>query len=276
MKENYEQRAGERRSTEWDSLGREVEFHDDEEVPAAREPELDTDRNAKYTEYLKGQLDQIYNSSEDASFRRAEEIADIKQQIKAMDPVEKQRAREEAAAAQEAADAERAEVHAEAQEIERFQSQETARENVEKYGSNIGPAAARAGFNQEYFHVKHKIEKVRRAEKREAEMSADERARAEKKRIKAGLVLEPEEIRQYNELKQIAELGGDEKREEYGRRKEKLFRQIQEAKRADWWGFRKVVKREKLDLPKKWDDPEYSVDDLRSIYHKVSHLLAEE
>ena len=146
-------------------------------------------------------------------------------------------------------------------EQERFDEQQKAKENHEKYGENLTAETARRGFSKEYVALKSKFEKVRRAEEREKEMTTKESQKAYKKRLKDGIVMSAED------RKHLLEMDGMDtyQREEYGRKKHKEYMLIQEKKEAHPIKFRQLVRKNKLSIPKNWDDPNYSLDDIRHI-----------
>ena len=149
---------------------------------------------------------------------------------------------------------------------------EEQRWNIEHYGANISEAAARNGFNKEYYHLRHKIEREERAVEKEREMSPKESQKAYKKREKRGEVVTAAEREHFRELESIQNLGSDTDKENYGRDKERYFRESQENMKANKRRFKKRLKEQGLSMPKTWDDPSCSLSDLRRIDNLTRHL----
>ena len=153
---------------------------------------------------------------------------------------------------------------------ERFRQQAERDYNVETYGANIPAAAARAAFDAEFFQLQRKINHEKRAQEKEKDLSAKDQAKAEMKRQKKGESTTAEERKHFREMEEIRAFGN---KEDYGRRKEKAYREAQEAMKADRRGFKRAIKASGLSMPKSWDDPNTSLQDLQRVAWDTKHLL---
>ncbi len=146
-------------------------------------------------------------------------------------------------------------------EFEQFERQQEAGKNREEYGENITAEAARRCFSKEFVTLGNKFEKVRRAEEKEKGMSAKDSQKSYKRRLKEGIVMTDEEKKHLSEMNRMS----DSQREEYGREKRREYMCIQEKREAHPMKFGHLMRKHRLSAPKEWDDPNYSLGDLRRI-----------
>lgn len=146
-------------------------------------------------------------------------------------------------------------------EFEQFERRQEAKKNRENYGENIAVEAAKRCFSKEFVALGNKFEKVRRAEEKEKEMSAKDSQKSYKRRLKEGIVMTDEEKKHLFEMSRMS----DSQREEYGREKRQEYMCIQEKREAHPMKFGHLMRKHQLSAPKEWDDPDYSLGDLRRI-----------
>ncbi|MBQ3310432.1 hypothetical protein IJG73_03285 [Candidatus Saccharibacteria bacterium] len=270
MPKNYENSSESGGESGWDDFAdgihEEVPFNDTKSESASIDKDFDTRTEGQIAKQKK---------SETLGRMRAEIFGLFKIKERAAES----QATEEARLAKRLGSADRA-ILAE-QEADRAKSEEAhrAREevnwNVEHYGANIPAETARNGFNKEYYHLRRKIEKEKRAIEKEREMSPKERLKSERKREKHGETVSEEERQHFRELESIQNLGSDTDKENYGRKKERAFRESQENMKADKRRFKKILKERGLSMPKTWNDVNYGLNDLQRIDHLTAHLRQE-
>ena len=151
-----------------------------------------------------------------------------------------------------------------------FQKKEERRINTETYGANIPAATAKAAFYSELSNLEQKINHEKRALEAEKDLSPKDQARAEKKRRRKGEVVTPRERKHYQEMLTAKSLGTTE---EFGRKKEQAFREIQEAMKEHKRAFRRMMKTGGYPpLPKTWNDGKYPSFLLTEIAMYCKHL----
>lgn len=142
-----------------------------------------------------------------------------------------------------------------------FEEKQAAKENYEKYGEGLTSEAAKRCFSKEYIALKNRFSKVKLAEEKEKDMSPKNRQKSYKKRVKEGITMTEEDRKHLFEMDSM----NTYQREEYGRKKRREYRQAQEMLKAHPFKTRQLLRKHKLLIPKEWDDPNCSLNQLKQI-----------
>ncbi|MBR3139128.1 hypothetical protein IKG38_03950 [Candidatus Saccharibacteria bacterium] len=232
-------------------------------------------RQEKYTEYLKNKIHDLYEKGTEHVVEHGEELSDLHKELKSTNPVERTKERIMTREEAEASAAKQAEHEEYLKQDEEYQEKQEKILNQELYGeSNISATEARQGFIKERSYLQTKQRKAERADERDKNLPLDQRDKAYKKRQKNGEIFTPEEAKRLRELDSIYSIDYPHGVEDYGRRKEAYFSSIQKTIANNKRGFKKWAKANNISIPTTWDDPNYSMAQLRNIA-KSSEFLNE-